>query len=129
MSFVHFKLDVDSDGLALVTWNSPARSMNVLDAAVIEELSAIVEQVAADAAIKGVVITSGKESFCAGADLNMLESMSRAYAALVKSQGEVGGECASLRRKPQNVAAVSPHRDLRQTVGRGDQRHRGRRRF
>ena len=62
--------------------------MNVLDAAVLEELSAIVEQVAADAAIKGVVITSGKESFCAGADLNMLESMSRAYTALVKSQGE-----------------------------------------
>ncbi len=88
MSFVHFKVDVDSDGLALVTWNSPARSMNVLDAAVLEELSAIVDQVAADAAIKGVVITSGKESFCAGADLNMLESMSRAYTALVKSQGE-----------------------------------------
>ena len=89
MSFVHFNLEVDSDGLALVTWNSPARSMNVLDAAVIEELSAIVEQVAADAAIKGVVITSGKESFCAGADLNMLEIMGRAYAALVKSQGEL----------------------------------------
>ncbi len=89
MSFVHFNLEVDSDGLALVTWNSPARSMNLLDAAVIEELSAIVEQVAADAAIKGVVITSGKESFCAGADLNMLEIMSRAYAALVKSQGEL----------------------------------------
>ena len=35
--------------------------MNVLDAAVIEELSAIVEQIAADAAIKGVVITSGKD--------------------------------------------------------------------
>ena len=89
MIFNHFKLDVDTDGLALVTWDSPGRSMNLLDAAVIEELSAIVEQVAADAAIKGVVITSGKESFCAGADLNMLEIMGRAYAALVKSQGEL----------------------------------------
>ena len=58
MSFVHFNLEVDSDGLALVTWNSPARSMNVLDAAVIEELSAIVEQVAADAAIKGVAVSA-----------------------------------------------------------------------
>ena len=47
--------------------------------AVKDELAAIVEQVAADAAIKGVVITSGKESFCAGADLTMLEGMSRAY--------------------------------------------------
>ena len=88
MSFIHFTLDVDSDGLALVTWNSPGRSMNVIDPAVKDELAAIVEQVAADAAIKGVVITSGKESFCAGADLTMLESMSRAHAELVSSQGE-----------------------------------------
>ncbi|HTC01909.1 MAG TPA: 3-hydroxyacyl-CoA dehydrogenase NAD-binding domain-containing protein [Xanthobacteraceae bacterium] len=88
MSFIHFTLDVDGDGLALVTWNSPGRSMNVIDAAVKDELAAIVEQVAADAAIKGVVITSGKDSFCAGADLTMLESMSRAHAELVASQGE-----------------------------------------
>jgi 3-hydroxyacyl-CoA dehydrogenase / enoyl-CoA hydratase / 3-hydroxybutyryl-CoA epimerase len=88
MSFTHFTLDLDSDGLALVTWNSPGRSMNVLDAAVLDELAAIVEQVAADPAIKGVVITSGKDSFCAGADLTMLESMSRAHAELVVSQGE-----------------------------------------
>ena len=88
MSFIHFTLDVDSDGLALVTWNSPGRSMNVIDPAVKDELEAIVEQVAADAAIKGVVITSGKDSFCAGADLTMLESMSRAHEELATSQGE-----------------------------------------
>jgi len=88
MSFQHFTLEVDGDGLALITWNSPGRSMNVIDAAVLEELSAIVEQVAADAAIKGVVIASGKENFCAGADLTMLESMSRAYAELMASKGE-----------------------------------------
>jgi len=88
MSFTHFTLDVDGDGLALVTWNSPGRSMNVIDPAVKDELAAIVEQIAADPAIKGVVITSGKDSFCAGADLTMLESMSRAHAELVASQGE-----------------------------------------
>jgi 3-hydroxyacyl-CoA dehydrogenase / enoyl-CoA hydratase / 3-hydroxybutyryl-CoA epimerase len=88
MSFTHFALDVDSDGFALVTWNSPGRSMNVIDPAVKDELAAIVEQVAADRAIKGVVITSGNDSFCAGADLTMLESMSRAHAELVASQGE-----------------------------------------
>src|ERR1700719_107114 len=88
MSFIHFTLDVDSDGLALVTWNSPGRSMNVIDPAVKDELAAIVEQVAADAAIKGVVITSGKDTFCAGADLTMLEATSRSFAALLESQGE-----------------------------------------
>jgi 3-hydroxyacyl-CoA dehydrogenase/enoyl-CoA hydratase/3-hydroxybutyryl-CoA epimerase len=88
MSFTHFTVDVDSDGLALVTWNSPGRSMNLIDVAVKDELAAIVEQIAADAAIKGAVITSGKDSFCAGADLTMLESISRAYADLAASQGE-----------------------------------------
>ena len=34
----NFKLDVDADGIALVTWDMPGRSMNVIDAAVIEEL-------------------------------------------------------------------------------------------
>jgi 3-hydroxyacyl-CoA dehydrogenase/enoyl-CoA hydratase/3-hydroxybutyryl-CoA epimerase len=88
MSFTNFTLNVDADGLALVTWTMPGRSMNVIDASVIEELSAIVEQIAADAAIKGVVITSGKDTFCAGADLTMLEATSRSFAALLESQGE-----------------------------------------
>ena len=34
----HFTARLDGDGIALVTWNSPGRSMNVIDAAVIEEL-------------------------------------------------------------------------------------------
>ena len=62
--------------------------MNVIDMAVLEELSAIVEQLATDAAVKGVVITSGKDTFCAGADLTMLDSLSRTFAELVAAQGE-----------------------------------------
>src|SRR5262245_59740231 len=88
MAYVNFKLDVDADGIALVTWDAPGRSMNVIDLKTIEELSAIVEQVTADAAIKGAVVTSGKETFCAGADLTMLEVLSREFADMVKAQGE-----------------------------------------
>jgi 3-hydroxyacyl-CoA dehydrogenase/enoyl-CoA hydratase/3-hydroxybutyryl-CoA epimerase len=87
MSFTHFTLDIDSDGVALVTWNSPGRTMNVLDAAVKDELSALLEQTTANPAVKGVVITSGKDSFCAGADLSLLEDISRTYKELVASQG------------------------------------------
>ncbi len=36
--------------------------MNVLDETSVNELEAIVEQTTADAAVKGVVITSGKEA-------------------------------------------------------------------
>ena len=88
MSMVHFKLDTDADGIALVTWDSPGRSMNVIDLKVMEELTAIIEQVAADAAIKGAVITSGKDTFCAGADLTMLEILSREFADVAREQGE-----------------------------------------
>src|SRR6202451_4440422 len=62
--------------------------MNVIDAKVMEELTAIVERVANETGIKGAVLTSGKDAFCAGADLSMLEAQSRTFADLLKSQGE-----------------------------------------
>ena len=88
MSYTNFTFDVDADGIALVTWNMPGRSMNVIDAKVTEELGAIVEKVATDAAIKGAVLTSGKDAFCAGADLAILETSRQNFTALAKSQGE-----------------------------------------
>jgi 3-hydroxyacyl-CoA dehydrogenase/enoyl-CoA hydratase/3-hydroxybutyryl-CoA epimerase len=89
MAFKNFKLETDADGIALVTWDIPGRSMNVLDETSITELEAIVKQTTEDAAIKGVVITSAKEAFCAGADLSMLEGMSQTYAKVLKEKGEV----------------------------------------
>src|SRR5438132_5008647 len=87
MTYVNFRFDVDADGIALVTWDAPGRSMNVIDLKTIEELAAIVEKVAGDGAVKGAVVTSGKETFCAGADLTMLEVFSRQFTDLAKAQG------------------------------------------
>jgi 3-hydroxyacyl-CoA dehydrogenase / enoyl-CoA hydratase / 3-hydroxybutyryl-CoA epimerase len=84
----NFKLDVDADGIALVTWNMADRSMNVITMDVISELTGIVEKVATDAGIKGAVITSGKDAFCGGADLTMLERMGTMYAGMMKNEGE-----------------------------------------
>ncbi|WP_026613324.1 FAD-dependent oxidoreductase [Ensifer aridi] len=75
MSYTNFKIETDADGIALVTWDMPDRSMNVITREVMEELNAIVDQTAADPAVKGVVITSGKSSFSGGADLSMIKSM------------------------------------------------------
>ncbi|HXL63673.1 MAG TPA: FAD-dependent oxidoreductase [Xanthobacteraceae bacterium] len=94
MTFQNFTFDVDADGIALVTWNMPGRSMNVIDAKLMEELTAIVERVANETGIKGAVLTSGKDAFCAGADLAMLETQSRTFTDLLKSQGE---EAANMR--------------------------------
>ncbi|HEX5212800.1 MAG TPA: 3-hydroxyacyl-CoA dehydrogenase NAD-binding domain-containing protein [Pseudolabrys sp.] len=84
----NFNLDVDADGIALIVWDMPGRSMNVIDASVTTELSQLVDKVANDAAIKGAVIASGKDTFCGGADLTVLEKMAGTYAALLKTKGE-----------------------------------------
>jgi 3-hydroxyacyl-CoA dehydrogenase / enoyl-CoA hydratase / 3-hydroxybutyryl-CoA epimerase len=88
MPYVHFNFETDADGIALVTWDSPGRSMNVIDMKVIEELGAIVEKVAGDGAVKGAIITSGKDTFSAGADLGMLEMLGRQFADMAKARGE-----------------------------------------
>src|SRR5947208_5971648 len=88
MSYVNFKLDTDADGIALITWDAPGRSMNVIDLKVIEELSDIVEKTTADAAVKGAVIAAGKETFSAGADLTMLDMLARQFADMAKARGE-----------------------------------------
>ena len=85
MTFKNFKIETDADGIALVTWDIPGRSMNVLDETTMAELEEIVKQTSTDAAVKGVVVTSGKEAFSAGADLSMLEGMNRALSAAVKA--------------------------------------------
>lgn len=78
----NFTIETDADGIALITWDMPDRSMNVFTEEVMHELDALIDQVVGDAAIKGAVITSGKKgSFSGGADLKMLRGMFDAYEA------------------------------------------------
>ena len=75
MTYKTFSFDVDADGIALITIDLPGESMNVWNAALIEEFSGAIDRIVEDDDIKGAVITSGKKSgFLAGADLNMLGS-------------------------------------------------------
>ena len=129
MAFKNFKIETDADGIALVTWDTPGRSMNVLDETSVSELEAIVKQTSADSAVKGVVITSGKEALSAGADLSMLEGMSRSYAETLKAQGRGSGQPVLFDAEPTFLAGVPLDRDLRQAVGRRHQRACARRRL
>ncbi len=74
-TYTNFTVETDADGIALVTWNMPDKSMNVFTADVLTELNAVTDQIVADAAIKGVVFTSGKSAFSGGADLSMIKGM------------------------------------------------------
>jgi 3-hydroxyacyl-CoA dehydrogenase / enoyl-CoA hydratase / 3-hydroxybutyryl-CoA epimerase len=84
----NFKYEVDQDGIALITWDMPSRSMNVLNADVLSELEALLDKTTADAAIKGVVVTTGKDTFSGGADLTVLQKLSSQFEQVRKSQGE-----------------------------------------
>jgi 3-hydroxyacyl-CoA dehydrogenase / enoyl-CoA hydratase / 3-hydroxybutyryl-CoA epimerase len=66
---------VDSDGIATLTIDMAARSMNVVSDRLARDLARLIEHAAADAAVKGVIVTSGKSSFIAGADLRELEQL------------------------------------------------------
>ncbi|NTI14590.1 3-hydroxyacyl-CoA dehydrogenase [Agrobacterium rhizogenes] len=79
MAYTNFTIETDADGIALVTWDMPGKSMNVFTSEVMDELNAIIDATVADAAVKGVVFTSGKSSFSGGADLSMIKSMFSFY--------------------------------------------------
>jgi 3-hydroxyacyl-CoA dehydrogenase / enoyl-CoA hydratase / 3-hydroxybutyryl-CoA epimerase len=73
VTYRNFTVETDKDGIALVTWDMPDKTMNVIDSSVVEELEKIIEATAGDDSVKGVVVTSGKDSFSGGADLSMLQ--------------------------------------------------------
>ncbi len=70
-----FKYEVDQDGVAIITWDVPEKSMNVMSLEGFAELEECIDKALADDAVKGVVITSGKESFAGGMDLNIIAGM------------------------------------------------------
>ena len=68
----NLKLETSADGFATLTLDAPGQSMNVVNDAFIADMEAATAQIAADPAIKGVIVTSGKPAFMAGADLTQL---------------------------------------------------------
>lgn len=78
MSYETLSIDLDSDGIAVVTIDLPNQSMNVWNEQLMTEFAHWVDAFVAEDAVKGAVITSGKKSgFLAGADLRMLGSNDR----------------------------------------------------
>ncbi len=70
-----FTMEKHADGVAIITWDVPDKSMNVMSKASQIELNDLVDDALADDAVKGIVITSGKPDFAAGMDLNVLATI------------------------------------------------------
>ncbi|MCV2893125.1 3-hydroxyacyl-CoA dehydrogenase NAD-binding domain-containing protein [Lentibacter sp. XHP0401] len=71
-----FTLNKDAEGIATITWDTEGKSMNVMSIQGFSDLSDMVDDALADDAVKGIIITSGKEgSFAGGMDLNVIAKM------------------------------------------------------
>jgi 3-hydroxyacyl-CoA dehydrogenase/enoyl-CoA hydratase/3-hydroxybutyryl-CoA epimerase/enoyl-CoA isomerase len=67
------RLDVDTDGVGIVTFDQPGSRANTLGQAVLNELTALVATLTARTDLRGLVLRSGKPGmFVAGADLREL---------------------------------------------------------
>ncbi|MFT4707547.1 MAG: 3-hydroxyacyl-CoA dehydrogenase/enoyl-CoA hydratase/3-hydroxybutyryl-CoA epimerase [Ascidiaceihabitans sp.] len=70
-----FTMSKDADGVATITWDVAGKTMNVMSIDGVQQLSDHIDDALADDAVKGIVITSGKETFAGGMDLNLLAKM------------------------------------------------------
>lgn len=66
------------EGIATLLWNVVDRPMNVLSTASIEAFDAAVQRVIADPLVRGVIISSARAEFLAGADLELLRDIQTA---------------------------------------------------
>ncbi|SPH22270.1 Fatty acid oxidation complex subunit alpha [Ascidiaceihabitans donghaensis] len=70
-----FTMQKDAEGIATITWDVADKTMNVMSIDGLGQLDAHIDDALADDAVKGIVITSGKDSFAGGMDLNLLAKM------------------------------------------------------
>jgi 3-hydroxyacyl-CoA dehydrogenase/enoyl-CoA hydratase/3-hydroxybutyryl-CoA epimerase len=74
-----FTLKIDADGVGVITWDVKDKSMNVMSRDSMVLLNDLFDQALNDDAVKGIVITSGKDTFAGGMDLNVLAAIREEY--------------------------------------------------
>ena len=80
----------------LAVLDMPGRTMNVFSWGLMDQLEALLATIAADPAIKASVLTSGKSTFLAGADLDMVRQFTR--MASTATRAELHRTCGRLGR-------------------------------
>ena len=71
----NIRQSVDGDGIAVLLIDVVDRPMNVVTPDFLRELESCVDQLAANPAVRGVIVASAKSSFMAGADIKDMASM------------------------------------------------------
>jgi 3-hydroxyacyl-CoA dehydrogenase/enoyl-CoA hydratase/3-hydroxybutyryl-CoA epimerase len=63
---------LDAQGVATLTWDMPGRSQNVLNSESFAALFEVIDKAVKDEAVKAILMTSAKQDFIAGGDLEWL---------------------------------------------------------
>lgn len=92
------QLDTDAQGIATLTINQADRTVNVIDWAFVQAMNDSLDRIASDASITGVVVTSGKGSFVAGADLSIMQGFVAPQVTPKDAADMIGRVGAVLRR-------------------------------
>ena len=79
----HLTISKDADGVATLVLDNADAPMNVISQDFVADMQEAIASLAADEAVKGVILTSAKPDFMAGADLKF---MVNAYDELTKAQ-------------------------------------------
>ena len=75
MSYSTLLVEVDSEGIAVVTINRPTK-LNALNAEVLADLDDWFTSAATDSAVKGIILTgAGPKAFVAGADISQFKEL------------------------------------------------------
>jgi enoyl-CoA hydratase/carnithine racemase len=106
----------------------PGKSMNVIDISVMDELEALIEDIRTNDAIKGAVVTSGKETFSGGADLSMLQALLGVSRNTRRGWPRAGDQKLCSTRPAASANAIC-RLETAASRWRGDQRHLRRRRL
>lgn len=106
MAFDHILLDVDEDGIALITINRLAK-LNALNQAVLRELSQVIQSIESDPGIRGVILTgAGEKAFVAGADISELADIDAVGTTRIGLNGQAIMRRLETCGKP-SIAAIN----------------------
>ena len=107
---IHLMINYTVDNnVAVISWEMTSAPMNVLNDESIPQFEAALQRAFADEAVKGLIITSAKPEFVAGADLKMiLRSNDKDPAEMLKVTSELNRIFRSIETsgKP-TVAAIN----------------------
>lgn len=82
-TYRHIRVEKGSDGVAIVTLDNADETMNVVADRFIADMNTAIADLRDDTAVTGVIVTSGKPAFMAGADLKLMVA---AYGRMTKPE-------------------------------------------